>query len=219
MNTRKEKGLVSRLGAVSLAMVVVAPTLSFASIPANFGFEDGLAGWMPTFNGGSASVVDSFTAPYMNSFTQYEAPEGESFLLFENGTTGKSVKVSQGFDLTEGDILRGFYAFSAPGVVFDLSAATVGSDSSFEILSTASLLTNFFSGPGWQTWEWVAPATDSYTITYLLYNTPFDGNGRSFAMFDGEVAPVPVPGAVWLLGSALMGLLGIGARKKISRMD
>jgi len=215
----KKRGLFVLLGALLLGASAVVPTVGSASEPVNFGFEDGLNGWTVTENGGSASVVDSFTAPYMNSFTQYDPPDRESFLLLENGSTGKSVKVSQTFDLTEGDILHGFYAFSAPGVVFDLSAATVSSDSSFKLFGTASLLTNFFSGPGWQTWEWVAPVTDTYTITYLLYNTPFDGNGRSFAMFDGVVAPVPVPGAVWLLGSALMGLLGIGIRQKNFGMD
>ena len=35
-----------------------------------------------------------------------------------------------------------------------------------------------------------------------------------FAVHPGDVSAVPIPGAVWLMGSALMGLLGIGRRKR-----
>ena len=41
------------------------------------------------------------------------------------------------------------------------------------------------------------------------------GNGLSaWAVRDGDVAAVPVPGAVWLFGSGLIGLMGLVRRKK-----
>lgn len=36
------------------------------------------------------------------------------------------------------------------------------------------------------------------------------------ATFGGTATPVPVPAAVWLLGSGLLGLVGIGRRKKVA---
>jgi hypothetical protein len=49
-------------------------------------------------------------------------------------------------------------------------------------------------------------------------------NGSSIAFFnialfiravrDGDVSSVPVPAAVWLFGSGLLGLIGIARRKK-----
>lgn len=39
-------------------------------------------------------------------------------------------------------------------------------------------------------------------------------NLYAWAVRPGEVAPVPVPGAIWLLGSGLLGLLGMARRKK-----
>ena len=42
------------------------------------------------------------------------------------------------------------------------------------------------------------------------FNTDFTGNGSAAA----DVAPVPLPAAVWLFGSGLLGLIGIVRRKK-----
>jgi len=39
-------------------------------------------------------------------------------------------------------------------------------------------------------------------------------NGNILSLSAGEVAPVPIPGAIWMLGSALVGLLGIGRRRR-----
>jgi len=48
-------------------------------------------------------------------------------------------------------------------------------------------------------------------ITYMLAK---DGNEVIFSSGNITPSPVPIPGAVVLLGSGLMGLLGIGMRKK-----
>ncbi len=36
-----------------------------------------------------------------------------------------------------------------------------------------------------------------------------DNNCYAWAVMDGDVAPVPIPSAIWLLGSALIGLVGV----------
>lgn len=74
----------------------------------------------------------------------------------------------------------------------------------------------------------VADAIDLYAGSaggtgYDLAESGFDwiryirveSNGTSYTEVDGfaDVAPVPIPGAVWLLGSGLLGLVGIRRRK------
>ena len=39
-------------------------------------------------------------------------------------------------------------------------------------------------------------------------------NASAWAVYDGDVAAVPVPGAVWLFSSGLLGLIGISRRKQ-----
>ena len=38
----------------------------------------------------------------------------------------------------------------------------------------------------------------------------------AWAVYSGDVSPVPVPAAVWLFGSGLLGLVGVARRKKAS---
>jgi hypothetical protein len=47
---------------------------------------------------------------------------------------------------------------------------------------------------------------------YQLYG-PTDDNWHSWAVHAGNVAPIPIPGAAWLLGSGLIGLVGITRTK------
>jgi hypothetical protein len=53
----------------------------------------------------------------------------------------------------------------------------------------------------------------------------YDGKGSNYDMDEkfyawavrsGDVATVPLPGAVWLFGSALVGLIGLKRRKNIA---
>jgi hypothetical protein len=42
-----------------------------------------------------------------------------------------------------------------------------------------------------------------------------NSTGQDFSMgFDTTIPPVPIPAAVWLFGTALIGLVGIGKRRK-----
>lgn len=49
-----------------------------------------------------------------------------------------------------------------------------------------------------------------------INNSGIAGAGDSFrvAAVTMDIAPVPVPGAAWLLGSGLLGLAGLGRRKR-----
>jgi hypothetical protein len=59
---------------------------------------------------------------------------------------------------------------------------------------------------------------DTRGFFFLFYNGFQDSWGRmsniGMAVRDGDVAPVPVPAAAWLLGSGLLGLFGIRRRSR-----
>jgi len=199
----KRSGVLMVLGALSLGMAALTPTVSSAS-PANFGFESGLDSWTQVLNGGAASVVHSYASPS----TTFYAPEGSSFLLLSTGNVNQSVKVSQDFVVNNGETISGSYAFYAPSGNLDYSLAILTEDGDLveSLVNTQGVVST-----SWNTWSWTATATSTYKLSYSLKNIA-DNNTTSYAMFDAT--PVPIPGAVVLFGSGLMGLLGVGIRKK-----
>jgi len=202
----KRSGVLMVLGALSLGMVAFTPTVSSAS-PANFGFEDGLTSWALSLNGGTASVVPTYNVSLSLTFSPYE---GTSFLLLSSGNVGQSAKVSQAFAVNAGETISGSYAFYAPSGNSDYSLAilTEGDDLVESLVNTQGVVST-----NWSTWSWTASSSSTYKLSYSLKNIADNGT-TSYAMFDAT--PVPIPGAVVLLGSALMGLLGIGSRKNRS---
>ena len=67
---------------------------------------------------------------------------------------------------------------------------------------------------------WVAPPRDenvAFIFTFYDGITNIDvrfDNNYKWAVFEGNVSAVPIPAAVWLFGSGLLGLIGITRRKK-----
>jgi hypothetical protein len=62
---------------------------------------------------------------------------------------------------------------------------------------------------------------DTYTLTYAATVPAGDpsnfGNTQYWVKLTGHItAPVPVPAAIWLLGSGLVGLVGVARRRKAS---
>ena len=55
----------------------------------------------------------------------------------------------------------------------------------------------------------LSPLQDSFT-----FDGAADGIGNPFVVYGHAVSSVPVPAAVWLFGSGLLGLVGVARRKK-----
>ena len=57
-------------------------------------------------------------------------------------------------------------------------------------------------------------STSAYSLSWLsqIKGGPFNGV-KGYWHLEGTVAPVPVPAAAWLLGSGLIGLVGVARRK------
>jgi hypothetical protein len=54
-----------------------------------------------------------------------------------------------------------------------------------------------------------------WQLTIFDHEEPFDGNDLTVYRIFGEGNQIPIPGAVWLLGSGLIGLIGL--RKKFKK--
>ena len=84
--------------------------------------------------------------------------------------------------------------------------------------SGASLsIVNFQNDVYWLS-ERYAPDTHNAWAFYAFIGNQtgngHDGSGYSWAVRDGDVSSVPVPAAVWLFGSALLGLAGVKRRSR-----
>ena len=63
------------------------------------------------------------------------------------------------------------------------------------------------------------PYLTGYIWSFNMSNGNQTGNAKTnthyaWAVHDGDVSAVPVPAAVWLFGSGLLGLIGLARRKK-----
>ncbi|MCB1759961.1 MAG: hypothetical protein KDI68_09320 [Gammaproteobacteria bacterium] len=66
------------------------------------------------------------------------------------------------------------------------------------------------------TWDSVFGGARQYAISGGTFGPAGGVNSTSYGMIiEGELSAVPIPGAVWLMGSALIGFVGWGRRVKV----
>jgi len=78
--------------------------------------------------------------------------------------------------------------------------------------------TTVFGDTGVGSFSWDGTNGGAYTITYTAHVPVGDPSNFGGVQYDltltGTVSTVPVPAAVWLFGSGLMGLVGVSRRRK-----
>jgi len=81
-----------------------------------------------------------------------------------------------------------------------------------------ALFSNLQSFRYWSATDYPTSALDAYLFAFDTGKQGFATKEASvfyaWAVHDGDVSAVPVPAAVWLFGSGLLGLVGIARRKK-----
>lgn len=185
---------------------------------ANSGFETGdLTGWTlsPANEAALYASVETSWNSQWDSRT-YSAPEGQYFVQLTAGLgEGVYTELSQTFTVMAGEqfILSGKAAFDGND---EYSDDYPNNDDAYVKLSNGTT-TNFlwtsniqsvgdYTSTDWQDWTTNLLAEGTYTLSFGVANQG-DNDYNSVALFDAN--PVPVPSAVLLLGSGLLGLAGL----------
>ena len=154
-----------------------------------------------TFNAGSG-LIDPFSL-----FTSSEAPDGSQFAFIQgDGIFSQDIV----FDTTGNYTISYFEAgrIFTPGQEGNLDyqisvgGSVVHTDSTFTDQAFSLVETSFFTTAG------------THTLSFSGLTTVGDHTGFFDAISINSVAPVPVPAAVWLFGSGLLGLIGVARRKQ-----
>ena len=183
------KRILSRM-LVATAVLLVSALPASATLVANGGFENGdFTGWAlsgnPDFTGITAAGADVHSGTYAAFF----GPEDSDGFISQNlvTTPGQSYTVS-----------------------FWLKNGASGTND-FRLYWGGSEIYNFFNASafGYTQYSFVEQATTSSTeLSMGFRNVP-----NFFFLDDVDVSPVPIPGAVWLFGSGIVGLIGLKRRR------
>ena len=180
---------------------------SQASVLINGSFEDNTIGAYLSVGGGDSSTITGWTT--INSgvelFTTTEAADG-SYVVDLNNFTYQSGGIEQMFATVIGQSYT--FSFAATTLQGFGRDGTGQVDVSIGADSHSYFLENHFSTLDWETHSFVYVATD--TTTTLAFSNSTDSL-LNFSYIDGisgDITTVPVPAAVWLLGSGLLCLFG-----------
>jgi hypothetical protein len=183
----------------------------------NPGFETGDLTYWHDYGGAvvttSTQTFDgiTFTAPEGTHFAVLSAPTpvwltdpDYGFLYLQN----YRASIWQDVNLNAGETVKvyGFLNFN-PSTLYANAFASVSVN-----YNPIWGIDNSQSYSSWQSWSFMAPSAGNYTFELSIFDDSNLEYGRSEAFFD--INRVPLPGAVWLLGSGLLGLVGWGRFKK-----
>jgi hypothetical protein len=178
--------------ATTLAKILCACVLSLASVAANAA----IVHWTPT----DGDVNFSFTLATGSSLAIFDLDDFDGSksdpLLVNNG-------LNTGVDTVDIDLAAGS-DYTATSVV-STDSITLFNDNEFVVVTTDT------SGTWYEPIDWfvAAPNTNIYNIIFA--------NGAVLqidAVASNPPSEIPVPAAVWLFGSGLLGLVGVARRKK-----
>jgi hypothetical protein len=179
--------------AFALSSSVVAGTISYESFDNSWtfsGFEkSGLGTWVNTGNGGI---------------------EGSGGTVFGGGSASINT-FSGGQWVRRGTALADYYfpvteAITVQNVTWSNTIAAQLTDLGDGIL--------FFGAQG--THSWADAPVDGTILNGTFSYADGSVNGNVIYEFNPSISPVPVPAAVWLFGTALIGFVGMSRRRKVA---
>ncbi|MDH5515039.1 MAG: DUF1566 domain-containing protein [Gammaproteobacteria bacterium] len=170
--------------------------------------------WLVDANAGAGSAYDNGTITTDGKMTWDNANNWAASLDLD-GVAG-----ADGWRLPTSDGCSGICTGSEMGNLFyNVLGGTADTSIATTHNSNYDLFTNIQSDIYWSSTEW-APNTTAGAWDFYFHQGRQDYSGKSGAYYawavqSGSVgaATVPVPAAVWLFGSGLLGLIGIARRK------
>jgi len=170
-----------------LASILGACMLSLVSISA----KAAVVYWVPTDNDVNYSyALDAGFSLAMFDLGDFDTSQSNPLLINNGADTGADTV----------DIVAAGSDFTATSVVSS-NSITLFDDAQFVVALTDNL------GSWFEPTSWVetAPGTNIYEVTFV--------NGAVLSIDATPTTVIPVPAAIWLFGSGLLGLIGIARRK------
>ncbi|MGB5259912.1 MAG: VPLPA-CTERM sorting domain-containing protein [Gammaproteobacteria bacterium] len=210
---------------MALSLFAATTQAAVQDIAVNGGFETGdFSGWTQFPNGGTQAVTSpgngsTYAANLVVPVRTQTDPAVDNLLKNANLEAGL---LTPGAAITVTWDLRGSLQ-GAGGVVFVelFSELAGGGTSKAEIYTGGPIFPN--ADPNmWTSYTWnttLGPNVDGGVTLQLKASCgPVDGCGTDI-FFDNitittDVNAIPIPAAVWLFGSGLVGLIGVARRKK-----
>lgn len=160
--------------------------------------------------------VGSFTSNSVNGTSSIVDGNAASYILSNDNPA--SVDVSFGgdvFDVSEVDLTVLFVGDGGhSGTITLLGGSSAGSFTSFSIADGENY-TGYNSKQGETLYGLYAATIDLSGFSGTFSGVSLDISGASAVpSLLGTTAPVPIPGAVWLFGSGLLGLAGLARRRR-----
>ncbi len=180
---------------ISLAGLLFLFSISNANAALlNVGFETGdFSDWTLT---GTGSVVSHADNP--------DHPEGQYY----GSITGNS-SLTQSTDFFGGETIEFMWRFIANDYLPYNDFAFFVGDQHFRLSDVATV--GDFGDSGWQKFSYTVAETYFGPIMFGIANVGDAGLSSELQL--DAVSAVPVPAAIWLFGSAIMGLVGFSRRK------
>ena len=160
------------------------------------------------FNDANEGIRLNGAANLMYTYIGKEAGSTNAFIT-------SSLSLDELFLTADYDGLSG----TAPGSTFETSQSSAGFlDFSFIGLGTccvaSGIFTNGEGNAGLNGGLALAVAMISPTKAYLMFGDGFGDSDFDDMVVKAEISPIPVPAAVWLFGTAIVGLVGFSRRRK-----
>lgn len=187
---------------VILALIFATSSTAGANLVVNGGFETGdLSGWTRSGGTGSSLYADVYRNPVYNpSYPKFAFPVHSGTYHLRNEYTFNWQYITQNIITTPGQS----YA-----VDFWLADADIWADAVFRALWNGTEMIYLYdinrNTMPYTYFSYTGVATGS--LTTIEFGFRF--NPLGYGLDDISVNAVPIPGAIWLLGSGLIGLIGM----------
>ena len=201
----KLRGCKGKISVYALVLMVMWLNQGHAALLTNGSFEDGLTGWtVNPFSGGT--IVTSGVEG---------SSDGTSAAIF-NGGDQLGGTLSQTFSTTIGTEYRlefdfGVYSGSYPGsnLTLQVDLNGVGSLLSTAVTYSASSPTQFNGS----SFNFTADSS-STTLLFTDFTSASETISVDSVLDNVSVSSVPIPAAVWLFSSGIIGIIGIGRKRE-----
>ena len=141
-----------------------------------------------------------------------EGNDGATYTSVYNG-------VDFGYNITShSELSNMFYNVLGNTACYDSGGVSTGCTFPTWGLTNTGPFSNLQSDRYWSATEYALSSSHAWTFNMQLgmqaYNGDKTGTAYAWAVQSGDVSAVPVPAAVWLFGSGLVGLVGLARRKR-----